>query len=52
LFEQLIFENEINYKKIVEKLEIVDENEIDIFLDKLINNDNSVIDIMEKNILD
>ena len=52
LFEQLIFENEINYKKIVEKLEIVDENEIDIFFDKLINNDNSVIDIMEKNILD
>jgi len=50
LFEQLVFENEINYEEIVEKLEIVDENEIDLFLDKLINWDNSVINIIEKNI--
>jgi len=52
LFEQLVIENEINYAKIVEKLEIVDENEIDLFLDKLINSDKSVIDIIEKNIDD
>lgn len=52
LFEQLIFDWEINYEKIVEKLEIVDENEINLFLEKLINSDSSVIDILEKNISD
>ncbi len=52
LFEQLIFDWEINYKTIVEKLEIVDENEIDLFLEKLVNSDRTVIEILEKNISD
>lgn len=52
LFEQLIENWEINYENIVKKLEIVDENEINIFLDKLLISDNSVISILEKNISD
>ena len=52
LFEQLIFDWEINYEKIVDKLEIVDENEINLFLEKLVNSDKSVINIIEKNISD
>ena len=52
LFEQLIFDSEINYDKIVEKLEIVDENVINTFLEKLISKDSSVIEILDKNIAD
>ena len=52
LFEQLIENNEINYENIVKKLEIVDENEINIFLEKLLTKDINVIHILEKNISD
>ena len=52
LFEQLIFDSEINYETLVEKLEIVDENIINSFLNKLILKDNSVIEILDKNISD
>ena len=52
LFEQLTFDSEINYETIVEKLEIVDENIINTFLEKLISKDNSVIEILDKNIAD
>ena len=52
LFEQLVFNNEINYDVIVKKLEIVDENIIESFLEKLTNKDSTVIDILDKNISD
>ena len=52
LFEQLISDSEINYTKIVEKLEIVDEDIIESFLNKLLLKDSSVIDILDKNIFD
>lgn len=52
LFEQLVIDSELNYEKIVEKLEIVDENMILTFLDKLINKDASVIEIIDKIIAD
>ncbi|MCD5385104.1 DNA polymerase III subunit gamma/tau [Candidatus Gracilibacteria bacterium] len=52
LFEQLIENSEINYENIVKKLEIVDENEIDTFLNKLLNSDKTVIEILDKNISD
>ncbi len=52
LFEQLIFNEEINYENIVKKLEIVDENVIDTFLEKLLLKDTSIIDIFDKNISD
>lgn len=52
LFEQLVFEQEINYDLIVEKLEIVNESDIESFLKKLISKDSSVIDILDKNIAD
>jgi len=48
LFEQLISDFEISYDNIVKKLEIVDENIIDSFLEKLINKDSNVIDIFDK----
>lgn len=48
LFEQLIFDGEINYNTIIEKLEIVDENIIDSFLNKLITKDSTVIEIFDK----
>lgn len=50
LFEQLISDSEINYESIVEKLEIVNEDEISSFLDMLINSDKNVINIIEKNV--
>ncbi len=52
LFEQLIEDSKIDYENIVKKLEIVDENEISTFLEKLINSDKSVIEILDKNISD
>jgi DNA polymerase III subunit gamma/tau len=52
LFEQLTFNSELRYEKIVEQLEIVDENIIDEFLNKLIKKDSSVIKILDKNIAD
>ena len=44
LYEQLVFDSELNYEKIVEKLEIVDENMIATFLEKLLNKNDSVIE--------
>jgi DNA polymerase-3 subunit gamma/tau len=52
LFEQLIFDWELNYEKIVEKLEIVDDDTLKIFLKKLLSKDNSVLEILDKNISD
>ncbi|MFK7780540.1 MAG: DNA polymerase III subunit gamma/tau [Candidatus Gracilibacteria bacterium] len=52
LFEQLISNSEINYETIVKQLEIVDENIIDEFLNKLLAKDSSVINILDKNISD
>lgn len=52
LYEQLISDSELNYSKIVEKLEIVDENIIESFLNNLLNKDNLVIDQLEKLISD
>ena len=52
LFEQLIEDSKIDYNNIVKKLEIVDENEINVFLEKLINSDPLVIEILDKNISD
>ncbi len=52
LFEQLIFDSELNYENIVKKLEIVDEDIISTFLEKLLNKDSSVIEIFDKNIDD
>ena len=52
LFEQLIEDSKIDYENIVKKLEIVDENEISNFLEKLVNSDKSVIEILDKNISD
>ncbi len=52
LFEQLIFDWELNYEKIVEKLEIVDDDTLKIFLKKLLSKDNSVLEILDKNTSD
>lgn len=52
LFEQLIFDSELSYENIVKKLEIVDEDIISTFLEKLINKDAKVIDIFDKSIDD
>ena len=52
LFEQLIEDSKIDYENIVKKLEIVDEDEINSFLDKLLSSDKTVIDILDKNISD
>ncbi len=52
LFEQLITDSEINYKKVVEQLEIVDENTIEEFMNKLLKKDSSVIETFEKQIED
>jgi len=52
LFEQLITNWKIEYKKVVEQLEIVDEDTIEEFLNKLLLKDSSVIDMFEKNISD
>ncbi|MDD2870995.1 MAG: DNA polymerase III subunit gamma/tau [Candidatus Gracilibacteria bacterium] len=52
LFEQLITNDEINYEHIVKKLEIVDENIIESFLNKLLEKDQTAIEIFEKNIED
>lgn len=48
LYEQLISDSELNYSKIVEKLEIVDENIIESFLNNLILKDNWVIEQLDK----
>jgi len=52
LFEQLISDWDINFEEIVKKLEIVNEDEINVFLEKLLSKDNSVIEILDKNISD
>ncbi len=52
LFEQLITDSEINYENIVKKLEIVDENLIESFLNHLVSKDNKAIEIFEKMIDD
>ncbi len=52
LFEQLIFDKEVNYDVIVEKLEIVNDSDIETFLNKLLKKDISVIEILDKNISD
>lgn len=52
LFEQLITNSEIKYENIIKQLEIVDENVIDEFLNKLLAKDSSVIKILDKNISD
>lgn len=52
LFEQLISDWEIKYVDIVKKLEIVNEEIIDNFLEKLLHKDKEVINIYEKVIAD
>ena len=52
LFEQLIIDGKIDYKIIVDKLEIIDENIIGSFLEKLLSKDATAIDIYEKMIED
>ncbi|MDP2396478.1 MAG: hypothetical protein Q8S84_08520 [bacterium] len=48
----MIFDSELSYENIVKKLEIVDEDIISTFLEKLINKDAKVIDIFDKSIDD
>ncbi len=52
LFEQLIHDYAIDYDTIIRKLEIVDENVLDSFLEKLLSKDISVIEMLDKNISD
>ncbi len=52
LFEQFIIDNRVNYDDIVTKLEIVSDDLIKDFLDKLLNKDSSIIDIFDKLIAD
>jgi DNA polymerase III gamma/tau subunit len=48
----LVFDDEISYEKIVKKLEIVDEDIVESFLNSLINKDTKAIDIFDKIISD
>jgi len=47
-FEQLIINNQINYENLIENLWIVNEDKLENFLEKLINNDNSITDDFEE----
>ena len=47
LFEQLIEDKTINYKRVVEKLEITSDDVLQEFAHKLMQRDTTVIDIFE-----
>lgn len=47
LFEQLIENGELTYEKILSKLWLEDNEKLSIFLDKLINKDNTIIDMFD-----
>ena len=51
-FEQLVSDWEINYETLLAKLEIVDNDILETFLNKLLSKDSSVIEIIDKNIAD